>query len=178
MGQEVETMLKEALDSYIHRDAKLAEEVRQRDVEVDRLNFVITRQYYSVLNNHLTEEDINLSLLELDFFATVASQVERIADHSVKIAQTISSQKPASKQFAQTQTRVKQTRQLLQSCVDMIKTLDKTLAHQTLDSIAKVDPLPTSNTPQLLIIHDSLDRTNHYLMNLAEITIDHSILRK
>ncbi|MFV2034341.1 MAG: phosphate signaling complex protein PhoU, partial [Halocynthiibacter sp.] len=37
MAQQVEAMLKDVLDAYIQRDAELAENVRQRDFEVDQM---------------------------------------------------------------------------------------------------------------------------------------------
>jgi phosphate transport system protein len=37
MARQVELMLKDVLDAYIQRDAELARDVRERDIEVDQM---------------------------------------------------------------------------------------------------------------------------------------------
>ncbi|MCE8471159.1 phosphate signaling complex protein PhoU, partial [Rhodovulum sulfidophilum] len=53
MAKAVELMLKDALDAYIQRDAELAEDVRQRDLEVDQMYNALFRE----LLTFMMEED-------------------------------------------------------------------------------------------------------------------------
>ena len=83
MAKMVEVMLKDALDSFVQRDAELAEDVRQRDLEVDQM-------YNSLFRNYLTymmEDPRNIGMCIHVLFC--AKNVERIGDHATNIAETV-----------------------------------------------------------------------------------------
>ena len=83
MGQEVEAMLKEALDSYIHRDAKIAESVRQRDVEIDQMYNALFREFLT----HMMEDPRNITAcMHLHF---IAKNIERMGDHVTSICEQV-----------------------------------------------------------------------------------------
>lgn len=83
MGQEVEAMLKDVLDAYIQRDAELAKDVRERDVEVDQMYNALFREFLT----HMMEDPRNITAcMHLHF---IAKNIERMGDHVTSIAEQI-----------------------------------------------------------------------------------------
>ena len=83
MSQAVNKMLQDALDSYIRRDADLAQDVRQRDLEVDQMYNALFREFLT----HMMEDPRNItSCMHLHF---IAKNVERMGDHATSIAEQV-----------------------------------------------------------------------------------------
>lgn len=84
MAREVQSMLADALDAFVRRDVKLAEAVRQRDVEVDEMYVGLFRE----LLTFMMEDPHTISTALHYHF--IAKNIERMGDHVVAIAtQTI-----------------------------------------------------------------------------------------
>ena len=83
MSQAVDKMLQDALDSYIRRDAELAEDVRQRDLEVDQMYNALFREFLT----HMMEDPRSITpCMHLHF---IAKTVERMGDHATSIAEQV-----------------------------------------------------------------------------------------
>ncbi|MCV2879041.1 phosphate signaling complex protein PhoU [Sedimentimonas flavescens] len=83
MAQAVETMLKDAIDSYIQRDAALAADVRARDVEVDQMYNALFREFLT----YMLEDPRNITAcMHLHF---IAKNIERMGDHATAIAEQV-----------------------------------------------------------------------------------------
>ncbi len=83
MARAVELMLKDALDAYIQRDAELAEDVRQRDLEVDQMYNALFRNFLT----YMMEDPRNITAcMHLHF---IAKNVERMGDHVTAIAEQV-----------------------------------------------------------------------------------------
>ncbi|QYZ71859.1 phosphate signaling complex protein PhoU [Neotabrizicola shimadae] len=83
MAKTVQLMLKDALDAYIARDAGLAEEVRQRDRDVDQMYNGLFR----TLLTHMMEDPRNITAaMHLHF---IAKNLERVGDHATGIAEQV-----------------------------------------------------------------------------------------
>jgi len=83
MAKAVQLQLKDALDSYIQRDAGLAEAVRQRDAEVDQMYNALFREFLT----HMMEDPRNISAcMHLHF---IAKNIERVGDHATGIAEQV-----------------------------------------------------------------------------------------
>ena len=83
MARTVEAMLKDALDSYVHRDAALAADVRARDLEVDQLYNALFREFLT----YMMEDPRNISAcMHLHF---IAKNLERMGDHATSIAEQV-----------------------------------------------------------------------------------------
>ena len=83
MAKVVEAMLKDALDAYIQRDAELAEEVRQRDADVDQMYNALFREFIT----HMMEDPRNITAcMHLHF---MAKNIERMGDHVTSIAEQV-----------------------------------------------------------------------------------------
>ncbi len=81
MGRTTAQMVHMAVDSYVHRDMKLAEQVIEMDNEVDRL--------YDVVKTELLEMAIKNreKIDQIVDFLMIAKYLERIGDHAENIAE-------------------------------------------------------------------------------------------
>ena len=83
MAKQVTLLLKDALDAYIARDAALAEDVRQRDHEVDQMYNALFRE----LLTHMMEDPRNITpAMHLHF---IAKNIERVGDHATAVAEQV-----------------------------------------------------------------------------------------
>ncbi len=83
MAREVELMLKDALDSYIQRDAELAMDVIERDRDVDGMYNTLFREFLTFM----LEDPRNITAcMHLHF---IAKNIERMGDHVTSIAEQV-----------------------------------------------------------------------------------------
>ncbi|MGB3179545.1 MAG: phosphate signaling complex protein PhoU [Albidovulum sp.] len=83
MAKAVTEMLSHALDAYIHRDLDLAEDVRQRDREVDQMYNALFREFLT----HMMEDPRSITAcMHLHF---IAKNIERMGDHATTIAEQV-----------------------------------------------------------------------------------------
>lgn len=83
MAREVELMLRDALDAYIQRDAELAADVIERDLEVDQMYNGLFREFLTFM----AEDPRNISAcMHLHF---IAKNIERMGDHVTAIAEQV-----------------------------------------------------------------------------------------
>jgi len=80
------TMLEDAIEALIEDDDDLAEDVKQRDEDVDRLWYMVSRVFRTVLRNPTAATDIGFPRETVFDYQSSARQLERIADHATKIA--------------------------------------------------------------------------------------------
>ncbi|WP_327051027.1 phosphate uptake regulator PhoU [Halomicrococcus gelatinilyticus] len=80
------TMLEDALTALKEDDDDLANDVIERDDDVDRLWFMVSRVFRSALRNPSAAIDIGVPRETCFDFHSSARQLERIADHAAKIA--------------------------------------------------------------------------------------------
>lgn len=74
MSKEVQAMLSDALDAYVRGDAELAENVRQRDMDVDQMYNALFREFLTFM----MEDPRNISACMHMHF--IAKNVERMGD--------------------------------------------------------------------------------------------------
>ncbi|MCK0094459.1 phosphate signaling complex protein PhoU [Yoonia sp. F2084L] len=83
MAREVERMLKDTLDSYVRGDAELAEDVRQRDQEVDQMYNALFREFLTFM----MEDPRNITAcMHLHF---MAKNIERMGDLTTNMAEQV-----------------------------------------------------------------------------------------
>ena len=83
MAMTVDRMLKDALDSYIQRDVVLANDVRDRDLEVDQMYNALFRE---VLTYMMEDPRSITACMHLHF---IAKNIERMGDHATAIAEQV-----------------------------------------------------------------------------------------
>lgn len=83
MAREVQSMLKDTLDAYMRYDADLAEDVRQRDQEVDQMYNALFREFLTFM----MEDPRNITAcMHLHF---MAKNIERMGDLTTNMAEQI-----------------------------------------------------------------------------------------
>ncbi len=83
MAREVQGMLKDTLDAYVSRDAVLAEDVRQRDHDVDQMYNALFREFLTFM----MEDPRNITpCMHLHF---IAKNVERMGDLITNMAEQV-----------------------------------------------------------------------------------------
>ena len=83
LARAVVLMLNDALDAYIRRDVKLAEDVRQRDRDIDQMYNSIFREFLT----HMMEDPRNIGpCMHLHF---IAKNIERVGDHATAVAEQV-----------------------------------------------------------------------------------------
>jgi len=83
MAKEVELMLKDALDAYVQRDAELAQDVINRDLEVDQMYNALFREFLTFM----MEDPRSITpCMHLHF---IAKNVERMGDHVTAISEQV-----------------------------------------------------------------------------------------
>jgi len=80
------TMLEDAIEALVTDDDDLARDVKERDDDVDRLWYMVSRVFRTVLRNPTAANEIGFPRDTCFDFQSSARQLERIADHATKIA--------------------------------------------------------------------------------------------
>lgn len=83
MASEVNSMLTDALDAFVRRDTVLAEQVRERDIDVDHLYNAVFRELLTFMMEDQRTITANMHL----HFA--AKNIERMGDHVTSIAEQV-----------------------------------------------------------------------------------------
>lgn len=83
MAREVQLMLKDALDAYIQRDVELAQEVLERDREIDQMYNALFREFLTFM---MEDPRYITPCMHLHF---IAKNTERMGDHVTAIAEQV-----------------------------------------------------------------------------------------
>ena len=83
MAKEVEGMLKDALDAYVARDAELAQDVIDRDIQVDQMYNALFREFLTFM---MEDPSKITACMHLHF---IAKNIERMGDHVTSIAEQV-----------------------------------------------------------------------------------------
>ena len=83
MAETTMWMLKKSMDAFVNQDLELAQTVTSKDDEVDEIN----RRMYDVVKTDVRKNLQNLDQL-VDLLC-ISRNIERIADHSVNIAEDV-----------------------------------------------------------------------------------------
>ena len=83
LARSVQIMLHDALDAYIARDAARAQDVRQRDRDIDQMYNALFRE----LLTYMLEDPRNITAaMHLHF---IAKNIERVGDHATSVAEQV-----------------------------------------------------------------------------------------
>jgi phosphate uptake regulator len=80
------TMLSDAVVALVEGDEELAHDVMERDDDVDRLWYMVSRVFRTVLRNPAEATEIGFPRETVFDYQSSARQLERIGDHATKIA--------------------------------------------------------------------------------------------
>jgi phosphate transport system protein len=184
------SMLEDAVTALTEDDGDLAADVIERDDDVDRLYFVVSRIFRSTLRSPAAARQVGVTRDTCFDYHSSARQLERIADHSVKIAQV-------STELGEVPPDVVEALEALHAdAADIVDTAmdalfeedpdDATdLANDARQAVLEVDEharaiddllrdLEPQQAQQLGLVVDSLSRSADYGGNVAETALQNA----
>ena len=187
------TMLEDAVEALVTDDDQLAHDVMERDDDVDRLWYMTSRVFRTVLRNPTAANEIGFSRETCFDYQSSARQLERIADHATKIA-TLSLEIGAIPDDAADSIRELHEEAVIvpNTAMDALLAADSEeaveLAKRAREHIGVVDELVRNvdkeiyefepQVAQMLgLVIDSLSRTADYGSNIAESALQKSAPR-
>jgi phosphate uptake regulator len=193
MGTLVRTLQKDAVTALLDGDRRLAEEVVQRDTEVDRFYFYIIRQLASAVGRSDRIRKIGLSSPRacLSYRLAVKS-IERAGDHATRIADIARVTTPTPKSsVANSLLKMHNLADsVFKDALKALHTLDVPLAHNTIRRIPEVRHLeersirellggeyPVETVLNLRLALESFRRIGEYGSDIAETSINLSVER-
>ena len=179
-------MYRDALSALNEKDDELAEDVELRDNDVDKLNWLISKQFNLILKDVFFADKMGVRPQEALSFLLVARCIERIADHATKLAGNVKSIKgkiEINNKITETGNKVievydgainslyRKNVGTAHSVIEKSRDVAKQIKHLHEDVISqKVDP---ATMVSLAYVVDSLERTRSYSQDIAEIAINH-----
>jgi phosphate uptake regulator len=186
----VRSLIQDSISSLINNNKDLAIDVLQRDNDVDRMNLLISRQFAEMLRSRSINQGETNFITALTYMQA-SSNLERIADHAAKIAETAARGGCSlSDEMAKELSRLEPIIvQLIEDAVSCILQIDSIRANKLIDDAGRVRELleEIANSNQLrngdkklvgLIVASSIERMLDYIMNLGELTINLSMATK
>ncbi|WP_049927783.1 phosphate uptake regulator PhoU [Halopiger goleimassiliensis] len=181
------SMLEDAVTALVEDDDDVARDVIERDDDVDRLFLVVSRIFRATLRSPRAAESLGVSREDCFDYHSSARQLERIADHAVKISQL------ARRLDAVPEDVADALLDLHDDAVDVVETsMDALfsedgneatdLGHDALESVREIDEhtrriddmlrdLDPVQAQSLGLVLDSLSRSADYGGNVAETAL-------
>jgi phosphate uptake regulator len=189
MHQMVKAMQADAMAALRDRDLQIARDVVERDWEVDRLHWFIQKQVTTALRDVRTLASVGLTLPECTTYLQASKVLERIADHAVRIAQTVEmlgKDRPPAGLLKDLEEMSAAAANSLAEALDSLDARDVVRANTVIDAAERVGRqretiLRELSTKRgrlavgLAYVLESLERSAFYASDLAEIAINHAI---
>ncbi|MBD3261880.1 MAG: AbrB/MazE/SpoVT family DNA-binding domain-containing protein [Candidatus Altiarchaeales archaeon] len=182
----VSSMHEEAVKSYLNGKTKLAWEVVNQDKEIDRLYWLVARQYHMVLRQNVLAKNMKSTLHEAAFYFEVSRKMERMGDHAVKIAKQTSRFKPKKELRDEIMIASRQALEMFENSIKSWFKKDLEKANHVIDSkkqllvdcdnlTAKSLKLRQPRTTAAIYVTESIKRTGLYSANISESVLDYLI---
>ena len=181
------TMLDDAVTAITDDDTDLATDVIERDDDVDRLWFMISRVFRSALRNPSTAADIGLPRETCFDYHSSARQLERIADHASKIGRLTLELAEVPEDVADALAELHdEASDIVEMAMDALLEDDGTeateLANEARERVRNIDQytrkvddrireMDAQRAQNLSLIVDSLSRSADYGGNIAETAL-------
>lgn len=190
MHLSVRAMLEDAIQALKTRDESLARDVSQRDQDVDRLYWMVAKQYHLAHTSPPGSAD-RPSATGIHEYRLVAKLLERVGDHAERIASTfdvlVGEKELDAKLTKEFETANASATAILDKAFTALMSGDVELANEAIDARAHHQKLVDSLShhvsakkgEELLAlgaIVDSLSRTASYATDIAEQAINIAML--
>jgi phosphate uptake regulator len=186
------SMFKDSILSVMDTNVDLAKDVQLRDDEVDRLYWLVSKQFNMVLNDPILASKMDLTSPECLNYRAVARTIERIADHACKIAANSTELKKADiapRTLKLVDDYSSFSADLFEKSMKSFYGKSLKLANETMDSAEKgatfrkqlarnIPKADTTVAVALAFISDSIERVASYSTNICEIAINHVTLEE
>jgi len=182
----VSGMLKDMIAAFnVKSRDEILSDIVARDEEVDRVYLLILKQFIRRLKAGWISKEDQLNLVEAFHYRLAADNLERIGDHTVKIANTHRSIDIDNGIPQDIIIRLVEVGKNSLNCVDKnviaLRNMDAGLASRVLSANARIKKdiseinrliIATPHALPLGIITDSISRIGDYAENIAELAID------
>lgn len=189
MHQMVRAMQTDAMAAFRAQDPSIAKDVVERDWEVDRLHWFVQKQVTTALRDARTLASLGLTLPECSTYLLASRVLERIADHAVRIAETVEMlgrEKPPEALIEELEGMAAAAAKTLREALDALDAKDIAKANAVVDDAKRVTKqrekilreLATKRgrlAVGLAYVLESLERSAFYASDLAEIAINHAV---
>jgi phosphate uptake regulator len=189
MHQMVRAMQTDAMAAFRSQDQSIARDVVERDWEVDRLHWFVQKQVTTALRDARMLTSLGLTLPECSTYLLASRVLERIADHAVRIADTVEmlgKEKPPPSLVNELESLSAAASSALAEALDALEAKDIARANAVVDDAHRVTrerekilrELSTKRgrlAVSLAYVLESLERSASYASDLAEIAINHAV---
>ncbi|OIB58618.1 phosphate uptake regulator PhoU [Natrialba sp. SSL1] len=181
------SMLEDSVTALVENDDDMATDVIERDDDVDRLFLVVSRIFRATLRSPRAAEGLGVSREDCFDFHSSARQLERVADHAVKIAQLARKLEEIPADVADALCALHEdAATILEQALDGLFADESEtateLGHAALESVLAIDEhtrqidamlreLEPVQAQSLGLILDSLSRSADYGGNIAETAL-------
>ncbi|AFZ73947.1 phosphate uptake regulator PhoU [Natronobacterium gregoryi] len=183
-------MLEDAVTALVENDDDIARDVIDRDDDIDRLWLVVSRIFRATLRSPGATEELGVSQEDCFDYHSSARQLERIADHAVKISQLALKLDAIPADVADALGELHEsTTDILETAMDALFVEDSDeateLSHDVLESVRGIDghtrriddllrELDSVQAQSLGLVLDSLSRSADYGGNVAETALQNA----
>lgn len=185
----VKGMYEDTIQAFQTRDKQLADDVIQRDTDIDRLHWLIARQYNIILRHVSLAEKMNITNSTASSCFLISRIIERIADHVVGIAENTSSlvkSKIDEKIIKHILTASTQSLDLFNRSINAFFRKDIKNSNETIESVTKLEELCEKINTMVLnqegsialavgYIVESIQRIGEYSQDISETVINYLI---
>ena len=189
MHQMVRAMQTDAMTAFRSRDAAIARDVIERDWEVDRLHWFLEKQVTSALRDARILATVDLTLPECSTYLLASRTLERIADHAVRIAETVTilgRERTPERLVGELDRMATTAATALADALDCLDSRDIAKANEVIDAAHQVTEERDSILHELTLkkgrlavglayVLESLERSAFYASDLAEIAINRAV---
>ncbi|SDQ99323.1 phosphate uptake regulator PhoU [Natronobacterium texcoconense] len=181
------SMLEDAMTALVENDDDVAYDVIERDDDVDRLWLVVSRIFRATLRSPGAAEELGVSREDCFDYHSSARQLERVADHAVKISKLALKLEDVPEGVAEALLELHaDTADIIEKSMDALFAEDSDeateLGHDALESVLEIDEhtrriddmlrdLDSVQAQSLGLILDSLSRSGDYGGNVAETVL-------
>jgi phosphate uptake regulator len=185
----VKGMYEDTIRAFETKDKHLTEDVIQRDTDIDRLHWLVARQYNIILRHVSLAEKMNITNGTASTCFLISRIIERIGDHVVGIAEntsTLIKSKINKKIIEQILTASNQSLDLFNRSINSFFRKDIKNSNETIESVAKLEDLCEKINTMVLneegsialsvgYIVESIQRIGEYSQDISETVINYVI---
>jgi phosphate uptake regulator len=187
------SMFQDAIKSLKEKDADLSTEIVSRDDDIDRLYWLIAKQYNLLLKNPTYTQQIGVMPLEGLYYLLIGRIIERVGDHTVNFArysEILSKEASLDEStIAQVVSFAERVGNIFDQAINAFQANEPERANQTISEanqllklkdelIKNILHLKTRAiiTVSLAYIIESIERICSYATDIGEITIDRKMV--
>lgn len=186
----VKGMHTDAIDAFIAHDKDLITDVIERDNDVDRLFWLIARQTNMIMHNVHLSKKMNVNISEMLPHFQIARIIERVGDHSVRIAKNanrVMNEQIPNEIHNHVKTASTGALNTFEKSIESFFTHDLKKANKTIEYMYQLEDtysiinteilsLPVNLAVPIRNITDSIRRSGEYSADIAENVINYEMM--